>query len=115
MRKLDECQWVSGMWAWWRCGGLWWGGSKGFFWQLEMHDVHIQLQRQSVMVINTYLGHRGQMLISQQATMFSIKLEVKTPLFSKCHSYPDIQVKAFIPLLWKMLFSGRGYNILFHA
>lgn len=31
--------------------------SKGIFWQLEMHDVHIQLQRQSITVVNTYLGH----------------------------------------------------------
>lgn len=65
MVALTRGSWVnaSGTWAWWRCGGICWGESKGIFWQLKMHHVHIQLQKQSVMVINAYLGHCGQMLI----------------------------------------------------
>lgn len=87
------------MWAWWKRSGLCWGwGRKGIFWKLEMCDVHIQLQRQRIMVINSYSAHHGQMLIWQEGTVFSVNLEIKTAIFSKCLCYPFIQRLQTTPL-----------------
>jgi len=59
-----------------------------------MRGVHIQLQRQSIILINTYLGHCGQMFIWQEVTMFSVKLEIKKLIFLKWHCSPATQIKA---------------------
>lgn len=107
---------ASGMWAWWKCGGLCWErGRKGIFWKLEMCDVHVQLQRRRITVINSYFAHHGQMLIWQEGTIFSVNLEIKPTIFSKCLCYLSIQAETSDHLFWKMLFSDRGDNILFHA
>lgn len=103
---------ASGMWAWWRCGGLCW--EKGHF--LEAGNVWCSHPAPDI------ANYGNQQLFASPQP--DAHLTGRDNIFCKvgnenCHIskapllslHPD---KDFRPLLWKMLFSDRG-DIIFHA